>query len=131
MTSVPSKDIIYDDMAKILKQVPRGSKITNIVLGVNYDKCKNPIDVSFPNTTSFKIITVKKLSTNRHSKLLKCDHEDCHRIFKKWHNFFDHLRIHTCEKPYVCSNSYCEMSFSQKSNLKKHMKIHKKGSHSL
>lgn len=55
---------------------------------------------------------------------MKCDHDDCGKHFRKWHNFFDHLRIHTHERPYVCPFSGCGFSFTQRANLNKHVEVH-------
>ena len=58
---------------------------------------------------------------------MKCDYPDCPMNFRKWHNFYDHLRIHTNERPYSCPYAVqknCKLTFTQKSNLNKHVKSH-------
>ncbi|TNV86248.1 hypothetical protein FGO68_gene11531 [Halteria grandinella] len=49
----------------------------------------------------------------------------CGKIFRKWHNLFDHLRTHTGERPFVCPVANCSDSFKQYSNQLKHLNTHK------
>lgn len=77
-----------------------------------------------PSTKLFRIFTFKNPKSKRFIKILKCDHSDCGKHFRKWHNFFDHLRIHTSEKPYVCDFEDCGFSFTQRANLNKHIEVH-------
>lgn len=84
------------------------------------------IDEDMPNTRDFRVYKYKNPKTNRFVKILKCDHVGCDMFFRKWHNFFDHLRVHTGEKPFVCHYEECGQSFTQKANLNKHLEIHKK-----
>lgn len=81
-----------------------------------------------PSTRNFRIIKYRNPKTNRSLKILKCDNPGCPKFFRKFHNFYDHLRIHTGERPFVCpfaDVSGCSMRFTQKSNLNKHVATHR------
>ena len=63
--------------------------------------------------------------------VLKCDAIGCNLSFRKFHNFFDHLRTHTGEKPYSCDVKGCTAKFAQKVNRNKHILTHKKSKGNL
>lgn len=71
----------------------------------------------------FLATVIKKSSTLRQSIAFLCCHGDCTKVMNKWHNFYEHLRVHTKEKPYQCSIGGCSSQFSQKSNFNKHLKF--------
>ena len=53
--------------------------------------------------------------------LLKCDFENCHLSFRKWHSLMDHLRVHTGEKPFKClmhEMEGCQVSYNRRSLAK-------------
>lgn len=56
------------------------------------------------------------------SSCFKCEHPGCSMFFKSKALFDRHSRVHSGEKPYSCT--ICNKSFSQSSNLYKHMKSH-------
>jgi len=70
------------------------------------------------------VFSFKNPKSKRSIKILKCEEDSCAKYFRKWHNFFDHLRIHTNEKPYACPFEDCGFSFTQKANLNKHIEVH-------
>mmetsp|Transcript_501 Transcript_501/g.548 ORF Transcript_501/g.548 Transcript_501/m.548 type:complete len:170 (+) Transcript_501:434-943(+) len=71
----------------------------------------------------FEIFLKENNKTNRNRRHLRCRHKNCQKVFKKVWNLFDHMRIHTGEKPFKCK--YCTKSFAQNGNLTKHLKLHK------
>ena len=68
--------------------------------------------------------------TKRTVKVLMCtmkmckSGQHCNKTFRKWHNFFDHLRMHTGERPFVCPYEGCSEKFTQRANLNKHIEVH-------
>ena len=63
----------------------------------------NTTDVGLvPSTRDFRIFRYRNPETNRSLKILVCEFENCKKVFRKFHNFYDHLRTHTGERPFVC-----------------------------
>ena len=96
----------------------------HVQTGNTFDLKSVQIKKHVPETKQFRIFTFKNPKSKRYIKILKCDHEECGKSFRKWHNFFDHLRIHTNERPYTCPHEGCGFSFTQRANLNKHMEVH-------
>jgi hypothetical protein len=69
----------------------------------------------------------KERQTLRDYRLYKCKLENCTQMMMpSLSKFFDHLRSHSKEKPFVCKYG-CGKSFSQIGNCNKHMEqIHEK-----
>jgi hypothetical protein len=95
------------------------------MLGKDFDLGQVGIKKHVPKTEHFVIFEYRhQYEARRVIRLLCCTHDNCNKVFRKWHNFFDHLRIHTNERPYGCTVPGCNMRFTQKANLNKHMDIH-------
>lgn len=84
------------------------------LLKINYK-----IDV--PNDT-FVIYFERNVNTNRKRRMLRWNYNGCSKNFKKAWNLFDHMRIHTGDKPFKCH--LWDRGFAQNGNLTKHIKLH-------
>jgi len=72
---------------------------------------------------TFKVLRSKVLHEFRHNPpTLFCNHEGCEKAFHFKTELEKHLRTHTDERPYVCSQ--CGNSFRQRIHLETHMISH-------
>ncbi|CAI2383152.1 unnamed protein product [Moneuplotes crassus] len=80
-------------------------------------------DIKQTSVKDFEHITYdKEDSKGTVVTIFVCKFQDCEKTFTRSWNFLDHARTHLGIKPYSCP--HCPRSFTQKGNLKKHMKQH-------
>ena len=102
--------------------------VVKVIPGIDFDPASELTEKikhsEIPATTNYLIFQLKNPKSKRIVKQLLCTHARCGKTFKKWHNFFDHLRIHTGERPFKCPESGCDFTFTQRANLNKHLEVH-------
>jgi hypothetical protein len=89
--------------------------IVNVEHGSNIDATFFKSDIHVPDLKSYRFFRIYNPKSNRWSQLFTCDYEEggvCGKQFKKWHNLFDHLRIHCKEKPFICPILGCTHKYS-------------------
>ena len=72
---------------------------------------------------SYETGYIESNGPKRKKRVIYCRYPGWEKIFIKAWNFLDHARMHLGEKPFQCSQ--WDSKFTQKGNLKKHLKKHR------
>ena len=67
-------------------------------------------------------VVYKSKDTKRNRVVYRCKFDGCTKKCSKRWNLIDHIKMHLGVKPYECEK--CHARFTQKGNLKKHLKVH-------
>ena len=88
------------DQLKVELRLDENTKI-KVITGEEVDINSLPKSLVVPKSRKYRYIRYKCSKTQRWSQVFICDN-GCGKLFRKWHNLFDHMRIHSKEKPFYC-----------------------------
>ena len=108
-----------EEIRKIFNLTPES--MICIKQGEEDDKCSGAHPSSSPISTNFYSIRFLNSATGRWSQVFQCNEGGCRKVMSKWLNMCDHLRYHAGDKPHYCPVKGCGKSFTQQSNMRKHL----------
>ena len=65
-----------------------------------------------PSSYDYTVYNIQRTSSKRQFKIFTCHFEGCSRVVSTLSKYFAHLRCHTQDKPFVCHEDGCGMSFT-------------------
>ena len=84
-----------------------------------YYSCKDRVNYEILRGHQYEIVENPDRDNCRNSRIYICKYDNCGKSFSKTWNLVYHFRVHTGERPFVCSD--WKKTFSKKYNLKKHI----------
>ena len=114
--------------AKLRQEFPKSLNNwqVKVITGENFNMSQilQPWQVPL-KSTEFVVFVFKSFDSDTagDSKLFQCKYGGlCHKITPNLSKFMDHMRTHTKERPFKCTYPGCGKAFSQKTNVKQHIK---------
>jgi len=115
-------DVITEEFwNSMFKEYPRIKKSwgLKVIMGADFDPSETKYKEAVPDSNEYVVYKFQKNSgIDSYLRLFQCKFQDgCHRVIQSPSKFYDHLRSHTRERPFVC---HCGVAFVQRANLNKH-----------
>lgn len=116
------EDVITEEFwQQMYAEYPRIKKSwgLKIIMGKDFDPSETKYKESVPDSKEYIVFKFQKNSgVESYLRLFQCKFQNCcHRVIQSPSKFYDHLRSHTRERPFVC---HCGVAFVQRANLNKH-----------
>ena len=126
---LPIKDVLSESFqAKLKQEFPKALNNwqVKVITGENFNmqQILQPWQVPL-KSAEFVVFVFKSFDSDTagDSKLFQCKYGGlCHKLTPNLSKFMDHMRTHTKERPFKCTYPGCGKAFSQKTNVKQHIK---------